>query len=224
LGFPLIETRTMVMSNRSSTTNEFVTTLETLEFSTVKLDSMLFEIPIGYKETKKMEDLQEPYDASAYMKMQEAANNSNSAKTVNPSDAKKSGVTRIAVLEPTGESTLQAASLQQYMVGLLGKKNVEAIAVSSAAQAKEYHCDLLLNTEFVKVKPGSKVGGLIKAIKNTDPNATSSFNIEAVMTLTNVADGSSKGESKVNGKFDGKVDEAAKRAVEKGCGEILDDL
>src|SRR5687768_5293661 len=48
LGFPLIETTTMIMGDGTAKTTEFKTDLETLEFSTAKLDSTLFTIPAGY--------------------------------------------------------------------------------------------------------------------------------------------------------------------------------
>ncbi|MEI9810106.1 MAG: hypothetical protein WDO16_20800 [Bacteroidota bacterium] len=56
LGFPLIETRTMIMATGNAQANEFKTSLETLEFSTMKLDSMLFEIPPGYKQAMNEEE------------------------------------------------------------------------------------------------------------------------------------------------------------------------
>jgi hypothetical protein len=56
----------MIMGNGK--TNEFTTSLETLEFSTAKLDSMLFEIPAGYKETMNEADLQDKFDMNEMMK------------------------------------------------------------------------------------------------------------------------------------------------------------
>ncbi len=41
LGFPLTETRTIIMGNNKAKTTEFETSLETIEFSSEKLDSML---------------------------------------------------------------------------------------------------------------------------------------------------------------------------------------
>ena len=74
------------------------------------------------------------------------------------------------------------------------------------------------------MKQGSKAGGIIKAIKNTDPTATSGFNVDATMTLINTSSGTTKTEEKVSGKFDGKADDAAARALEKGCGAVLDSI
>ncbi|HEV7779740.1 MAG TPA: hypothetical protein VGO58_00660, partial [Chitinophagaceae bacterium] len=64
LGFPLTETRTIIMGGQS---NEFSTALETVELSTLKLDSMLFEIPPGYTQTTNEADLQEKMDMKAMM-------------------------------------------------------------------------------------------------------------------------------------------------------------
>ena len=223
LGFPLIEKRTMIMGGRTETSN-YETNIETLEFSTVKLDSLLFEIPIGYQETKNEEDLQEPFDANAYMKQMSDGQSSQMPSVINPSDAKKAGSIRIGVLVPVGESSLQAGVLQQRMVQTLNVNRVEAIAVSSEEEAKKYNCDLTLKTDITKVKQGSKAGSILKAIKNTDPTATSAFNVDATMTLINTSSGSTKAEEKVSGKFDGKADEAAARALEKGCGSLLESI
>ena len=98
---------------------------------------------------------------------------------------------------------------------------IDAVPVASEDEAKKYNCDYTLTTEFVKIKQASKVGGLLKAIKNSDPNAASSFNIEASLTLINLGDGSVRSQPSVSGKFDGKVDDAAKRALDDGSRQIL---
>lgn len=223
MGFPLVETKTMIMGNGPAQTSEFATTLETLEFSTMKLDSMLFEIPIGYQETKNEEDLQEKMDVNSLMK-QYGFDKTDKAAATDPDAPKKEGTTRIAVLLPTGEEALQADALQRHLVGALNSDKTEAIAVTSEEEAKNFNCDVLLTTTFTKVKQASKVGSLLKAIKNTDPSAASSFTIEASLKLTSLADGSKKAEEKVSGKYDGKADEAAMKALDKGCSQLLKDL
>ena len=220
LGFPLVETRTMIMGNGTATTSQFETNLETLELSTVKMDSMLFEIPPGYVETKNEEDLQDKLTISQIMKQ---GSYGDEQKPV-PGGQKKAGMSRIGVLLPTGDETLEKSLLQKHLVRTLMNGNMEAIAVSSVEEAKNKYCDLLLTTEFIKIKQASKVGSLLKAIKNTDPTATTSFNIEANMILTNVGDGSTRGHQKVNGKFDGKADEAAMKALDKGCSQLLSEV
>jgi hypothetical protein len=220
LGFPLIETKTMIMGGMT-TTSEFTTSLETLELTTVKLDSMLFEIPSGYQETKNEEDLQEKMSISDLMK-QGGYDKTLAEKSI-PTGQKKTGTTRIAVFKPTGDETVDAAGLQRHVVNMLMTGNVEAVSVSSLEEAKTKQCDLVLNTEVSKIKQASKVGSLLKAIKNTDPTATSSYNIEGNLKLTTI-EGALKDTQKVSGKFDGKPEEAVRRAMEKGCGEIIKNL
>lgn len=221
LGFPLIEKRTMIMGNGTAQTSEFITDLETLELTTGKLDSMLFEIPPGYTLAKTADELQEKFDVSEMIKQ---AGNANNSQPVIVEGQKKEGVLRIGVYEPKGEGQLQFAALQQHLVSTLTTGNFEAVAITSEADAKKYNCDLLLNTDFIRIKQGSKVGGLLKAIKNTDPSASSSFTIEANLTLTNLADGSIRSQQNINGKYDGKQDEAAIKALDKGCGQLLKEI
>jgi hypothetical protein len=224
LGFPLIETKTMIMGNGSAQTSEFKTSLETLEFSTMKLDSMLFEIPPGYKLAASEEELQDKFDVSEMMKQASSNYGENKKEAINPNEEKRAGVTRIGVYEPKADEQLQASVLQQHLVNTLTTGNVEAVAITSEEDAKKYHCDLLLTTEFKKVKPGSKIGGLLKALKNTDPSAISSYNIEANLSLSNAGDGTARLQQKVSGKYEGQADEAAKKALDKGCLDLVKGL
>lgn len=224
LGFPLIETKTIIMGGAAAQTSNFETNIETLEFSTAKLDSMLFEIPLGYTETKNEEDLQEKFNVASMLKQQGYDKMDMGVKTKDPNEPKKAGVLRIGVYEPKSEEQMQSSSLQNHLVVSLTSNGVEAIAVSSEEDARKYNCDLLLTTEFTKVKQASKVGSLLKAIKNTDPNAASSFNIDVNLTLSNLSDGSTKLKEQVSGKYDGKADEAAMKALDKASGKILGKL
>jgi hypothetical protein len=224
LGFPLIETKTIIMGGAAAQTSNFETTIETLEFSTAKLDSMLFEIPLGYTETKNEEDLQDKFDVASMLKQQGYDKLDRAVAKTDPNEPKKAGAIRIAVYEPTSEEQLQASVLQQHLVSILTSDKVEAVAVASEEEAKKYKCDLSLTTEFTKVKQASKVGGLIKAIKNADPNAANSFNIDANLTLSNLSDGSTKAKEQVSGKYDGKADEAAMKALDKAGSKMLSKL
>lgn len=224
LGFPLQETKTMIMGNGSSTTSEFETSIETLEFSTAKLDSMLFEIPLGYKQVFTEEELQDKMDVNEMIQQSGSMKKERSYETTDLNRNKKTGAIRIGVYEPKGEEQLEVSALQQHLVNTLSNGNVEAVAIRSKEDAKMYQCDLLLTTDFIRVKPGSKVGGLLKAIKNTDPFAVSSYNIDAELTLANLSDGSTRLQQKVNGKYEGKLGGAAKLALEKGCSELLKEL
>ena len=225
LGFPLSETRTMIMGNSGAQTSEFETSIETLELSTEKLDSMLFEIPPGYTLAGNESDLQDKFDMNDMINQYKNQNNDNNKINTNPTEEKRAGVIRIGVYEPKGgDGQMQAAPLQQHLVASLIGGNIDAIAVSSEEDARKYNCDYTLATDFVKIKSGSKVGGLLKAIKNTDPNAASSFNIEAKLVLVKLSDGSIRLEPNVSGKYDGKIDDAAKKTLDEGASQILKGL
>ena len=225
LGFPLIEKRTIIMGDGTSKTTEFETNLETLEFSSEKLDSMLFEIPLGYTQTMKEDDLQDKFDMNEMMNQYKNQNTDNGKINTTPSDQKMAGTIRIGVYEPKGgDGQLQNPVLQQHLATSLKTGAIDAIAVSSEEDARKYNCDYTLATDFVKIKSGSKVGGLLKAIKNTDPNAASSFNIEAILTLIKLADGSTRLQPNITGKYDGKADDAASKALDDGSRQILKGL
>jgi hypothetical protein len=229
LGFPLIEKRTIIMGDGTGKTSEFSTNIETLELSTMKLDSMLFTIPPGYTQTMKEDDLNEPFDVNAYMnqiKDQQQNNNdqNDDNNAVNQPGEKQAGTLRIGVYVPTGEETLPGETLQQHIVTRLKGGMVDAVAVTDEADARAKNCDYVLNTNFTRVKSASKVGGLIKAIKNADPNAAGSWNIDADLKLTKLADGSLKTQQKVSGKYNGQADAAAKQALDEGTGKVLEAL
>ena len=223
LGFVLSETRTMIMGGQAQT-SQFETTIETLEFSTAKLDSMLFEIPPGYTETKNEDDLQDKFSMADMMKNAENMNMNDAQQIINGlnnNGEKRPGVIRIGVYEPKNDGQLQAGDLQRYLAGILIGDKVEAIPVASEEEAKSKSCDYSLTTDFTRIKSASKVGGLLKAIKNSDPNATSSYNMTTDITLTKLADHSITLQQRIDGKYDGKVDDAAKRVAEEESRLVL---
>ena len=209
------------MGDGSGNTTEMVIDLHTIELTTGKLDSMLFEIPPDYTETKNMVELQDKFDPTAMMKQYTDKDKDNTDDNPVNIDVKKPGVTLIGILEPKGEGQFQPSVLQQHLVSVFNSGNYESVAVTSEEDARAKNCDLLLNTEFVRVKQVNKVGGLLKAIKNTDPNAASSFNIEANMVLTKIADGTTRAEQSVNGKYEGKPDDAAMKALDEGSRAMM---
>lgn len=222
LGFPLTETRTIIMGNKGAQTNEFSTNLETIEFSTAKLDSMLFVIPPGYKEATSESELQDKMDINDMINQYKNADKG--VQKVSGDDQKAAGKIRIGVYVPKGDDQVQASALQQQMISTLMNGNIEAVAIESAEDAKKYYCDYTLASDFIKIKQASKMGGLLKAIKNADPGASSSFNIEATQTLVKVADGSIRLQPKISGKYEGKIDDAAQKALEEGCYKVLKEI
>jgi hypothetical protein len=221
LGFPLTETRTIIMGNKGAQTNDITTSVETLELSTERLDSMLFEIPPGYKEAVNESELQDKFDVNDMINQYKKDKEN---KKITGDDQKKAGIIRIGVYEPKGDDQVQASELQHHMITSLMDGNIEAVAVASEEEAKKFHCDYTLASDFTKIKQAGKVGGILKAIKNADPSASSSFNIEAAQTLTKLADGSIRLQPKISGKYEGKIDAAAEKALDDGCRQVLREL
>lgn len=222
LGFPLIETRTMIMGDGSSQSSTFETSVETIEFSTAKLDSLLFEIPAGYTLAKSMNELYGQVDA---MEMAEQYIKMNAdQKSKKTSSQSKTTSLRLAVLEPGNSDGLTGTQMQQYIVNMMGNYDVEAIAVTSPEQAKEFNCDLLLNTNNIRIKQASKVGGILRAVRNIDPYAASTYNVEAQMVLSKVNDGTTVVEKNVSGKFEGTAERAIKKALDEGGRMIVEEL
>jgi hypothetical protein len=219
LGFPLIEKRTTIMGGMK-TVEEFVTDLETIELSTAKLDSMLFEIPPGYTEAKSREELEDKINMMDMMNSGGKNSDLNNKLAATPGE-KAAGVTRIGVYEPKSDAGLQTSNLQSQLAGLLRSNKIDAVVITSEDDAKNLQCDVLLVTEIIKMKQASKVGVLLKAIKNTDPTAMTSYNIEAKLTVTNLTDGSVRTEQTVSGKYEGKADDAATKAMEEASRILL---
>ncbi|HMK27202.1 MAG TPA: hypothetical protein VK483_14315 [Chitinophagaceae bacterium] len=228
LGFPLTETRTIIMGNQGARTSEFSTSLETLEFSNAKLDSMLFEIPPGYKQTMNEADLQDKFDMNEminqYSNQEATKSDVTKIPTTNADGKKQKSGIRIGVYEPKGDDQVQAADLQRHMVNSLKVGSIDAVAIASEEEARKYNCDYTLASDLIKIKSASKVGGLLKAIKNADPNVSSSFNIEVAQTLLKLSDASIRLQPRINGKYDGKIDTAVENALDEGCRQVLKEL
>ncbi|MGH2552170.1 MAG: hypothetical protein ACRDEB_00545 [Chitinophagaceae bacterium] len=227
LGFPLSETRTIIMGGKQS--SEFTTNFETPEFSSEKLDSMLFEIPPGYTEAINEDQLQEKMNMSDMINQYKNQDADGKLEMINSDDLnnngqKKEGMIRIGVYPPSGDDQADAASLQNHMVTTLKTGKVDAVAVKSEEEAIKNQCDYTLSSDFIRVKQAGKVGGLLKAIKNADPSASSSFNIEASQKLIKLSDHSTRLEPKINGKFDGQINDAAEKALDDGCRQVLKEL
>jgi hypothetical protein len=219
LGFALTETTTIIMADGKKKTSSFETNVETLEFSAAKLDSMLFEIPPGYTQTNNEEELQ---DKMNLKEMMEQYGNGNMGDVpVAGYEEKQAGTIRIGVYPMQGEEQIQLRELQQHLANTLTGNKIEGVLVADEAEAKSLNCDYTVATKFVRIKQGSKVGGLLKVVKNADPNAASSFTIETNMTLVKLADGSTTAQPKTDGKYEGKIAEAAKKALDEGGRLVL---
>src|SRR5690606_3992366 len=130
----------------------------------------------------------------------------------------------VGVYEPKGDNQVSSATLQQHIINNISGGSIQAIAVSSPEDAKSKNCTYTLTTDITKIKQASKVGGLLKAIKNTDPSAVSSFNVEGSQTLIKLSDGSIKLQPRINGKYEGKIEDAVKKGVDEACHKVVSEL
>ncbi|HEY1112014.1 MAG TPA: hypothetical protein VGE66_00575 [Chitinophagaceae bacterium] len=211
-GFPLFEKTTMVTGSTTMETN-----LETLELSTAKLDTLLFTIPPGYRQVSKESDLFDLEDMAGIL--QNAGVDKEEA-VVNK-EQKTPGKIRIGVFVPTGSEQIEPGALQQHLVKQINRRDVEAIAVGSEEEARRYQCDYTLNTAFSSLKQEGVVGGVIKAIRRRDPAVATSYNVQGVLTLQSVKDGTEKSRQAVEGKYEGRAEEAASRAVDEAWQRVL---
>lgn len=225
LGFALTEKRTMIMGGQTHT-SEFVTDLETLELSTGKLDSMLFEIPPGYKEAKNIDDLQEQYNSASIVSSisEEKSTSSSALPQISSSSPKKEGAIRIGVLLPTGEEQLTYDELRNSICNNLNTGNIEAVSINNSNEATTAQCDYILHTAFTQVKQASKIGGLLKAIKNTNPSASVSYTIGINMLLKKTSNNNTHSQLQTSDKYEGKPDDAASKAISKTCNDLLKEL
>lgn len=224
LGFPLIETTTMIMGGAMGKQTEMKTEMNTEELTTAKLDSMLFEIPPGYTETKNEEDLQDHFSIKDVGKevMNEIKNNT--GPSIVTSQEKKPGTMRIGVMLPTVKEEVSAGLLQKQMTAPLTTDKFDGISISDESEAEKYNCDYILETEITNIKAAGKLGGILKAIKNADPFAAKSYNVDATFTLKSIADGSVKAKTSISEKYEGKMEDAARQAMMDGCKKILKGL
>ena len=207
MGFPLIQTTTMIMGG-----NKMVTKTETLDLSTSKLDSTLFTIPRGYKEAKNMEELFAGMNMGEMM--ENAINNENQPQPANISkEIKLPGIIRIGVYSPAGNDEIQTSDVQEHIIRYITAGDVEAIAVSNEEDAKRYKCDYTLITTYSNIKSATKVTNVLKAIRKTDPNALNTYTIQGNLQLTSLKDGTVKDQQTMDGKYDGKISDAAGKAV-----------
>ena len=211
LGFPLTQTTTIIMGDGRS--QQMQTALETVELTTGKLDSMLFEIPPGYGLAKSEEELQDRMTMADMMKMQQ----NNQDISMQKSEMKSPGKIRIGVLQPSGNDQVHPMVLQQLIIGTVTNGSIEGIAVNDEADARSLNCDYTLSSVFTNIKQeGKKLGGLLKAIKNVDPNAASSFTVQGNMSLKKLSDGTVISQPTIDGKYEGRINDAAGKALDEG--------
>jgi hypothetical protein len=213
LGFPIEETTVIIAGGES---HEMRTSLETIEISTAKLDSTLFIIPPGYKEVHSEQEFN---SMNAKDFMNNMIKDNQQSANMNP-DQKSAGKIRVGVFMPSTTAAIEPQGLQQYLVGLITDQNIEAIAVNNQEDVLKYQCDYSLNAAVTDVSSPGKAAGILKAIKNRDVLAGSTYNVHGTMILK-AKDGSEKMKKDFDGKFEGTATEAARKGLQEGWSYIF---
>lgn len=191
---------------------KIVTKIETLELSTARLDSLLFTIPRGYKESKNKEVLIAGINMGEMM--ENAIKDEDQAQPGKVANENKMpGVIRIGVYAPTGNNDIQASDVQGHIISYISGQDVEAIAVSSEEDARRYKCDYTLTIIYTNIKSANKAANVLRAIRKIDPNALSTYAVQGNLILTSLEDGTVKNQQTMDGKYDGKINDAAGKAV-----------
>lgn len=228
LGFALTEIRTMSNEGMS-----FSQSVETLEFSKATLDAALFDIPTGYALTDNSQNLYGKPDMAAMMKNmggddenkpKTSTQNNPAANNNSAPQEKKAGTLRIGVFAPTNKSgeNVSLTNLQTFLVQKLTSGKVEAIAISSEADARSANCDYVLASDFSKLKQSttSKVGGLFGKVTGGDPNALKNYDVQVDFKLVSLTGGKMIA-NKATNKTESDVDKAAEAALNLEATAIL---
>lgn len=233
-GFPLTETRKIIMEDADTT---FTQTVETLEFSKATLEASLFDIPNGYTQTDNAQSLYGRPDMSAMMKNMggdddddddKPKSKSNGNQTTTPSQtpsAKKSGTIRIGVYMVTNKNgeSISTTNMHMFLMGKLTGGNVEAVAVSDESGARAANCDYILTSDFTKLKQSvaGKIGGMFGKVTGGDPNALKNYEAQVDFKLVSLSDGKTVAQSKGTSKGESDVDRAAENSLSQEAAAVL---
>ncbi|MET0753487.1 MAG: hypothetical protein ABWZ66_08945 [Pyrinomonadaceae bacterium] len=243
LGFPLTETRTMKMGDDEDMPT-MTQTVETVEFSKATLEDKLFDIPAGYTQAKSSQELYDRKSMSQAMMQNSSRNDSDDGDTPKTTSVKsnssmsnssmnsqmsvnkkKAGTIRIGVYVPTNKNgdAISTTNMQMYLVGKLTGKNVEAVGVSSEADARAANCDYVLSSDFskLKVSTASKVGGFLGKVTNADTSGAKTYEAQVDFKLISFADGKTVLQNKASNKSESDVDRAAENVLAQEAQSIL---
>ncbi|HQU86397.1 MAG TPA: hypothetical protein PKY59_24925 [Pyrinomonadaceae bacterium] len=225
LGFALQETRTFGNGGMS-----FSQTTETLEFSKATLDAALFDVPQGYALASNADDLYGKPDMAAIMRgMGNDDEDSKPVKNMPTSSGmpkpKAAGKIRIGVYLPTNKNgeNISTTNLQMFLAQKLTGGKIEAVTISSEADARSANCDYVLTSDFSKLKQStsSKIGGMFGKVTGTDPNALRNYDVQVDFKLVSLADGKSVLQNKASNKGESDIDRAAESVLSQEATQIL---
>jgi len=179
LGFPVkLSTTTVVGDGDKAVTTTAVQ--EVSELSITRLEKSLFEVPGDYAEAKSTAEIVPSIAKGGGIADALFGSTADGSSTAAP---KKSGVTRIGVLEPVNKTDkdLYTGAMRTDLVSKFSKSGYEALPLSGSSpaeaddQAAKLGCDYVVLAEVteVKVSKPNKIGGMLnKASGSTTKDNT----------------------------------------------------
>lgn len=169
-GYPLMETTTMYGPNGEVT---FTSTKEVIELSRESLDPALFDVPVGYVETKNSQELYGMPSMDAMMSQMSKGrppiedDQGNASNRVN---AKAPGSIRVGVVQINNRTDHQVSteSLRGRLLSEIQGSGVEAVSLNANSpaeaetEAKAKQCDFILYSDITALKTSAakKLGGM----------------------------------------------------------------
>jgi len=201
-GFLLQGTMTMHGSDGKP---QMTQTTETLELSRASLDSALFDIPAGYKQTSSQQDLYaismpSLADLSRTDRPTGVAKANTSAKSVS-----------LNITYPNVQPDVRS-EVEAYIRSKISQQGLRAVSGSG---------DYGLNIEFRQIKESTagKIGGIFGKVTGVDTKA-GKVDIDMTATLS----GGANGQAKVKSKFDGPMADALRAAIDQALDQLLEKI
>jgi hypothetical protein len=195
-------------------TDEFTSSVKTLDLSKANLAMSLFEIPAGYTEVNSLQSLM-------------SFNISNVTGGVDDSSATtmKPGKKAVAIDFFSGNvSKINQNSVRQYLAQKISDNGLQGVVLNSPNDITSGAFANVIGVEIKNVKESgaSKIGGLFGKVTGTDEAAKlGKSEAEIVLTLYDRDGKTALASGTVKEKVDGKAEDAVKAALDKALLQIL---
>lgn len=201
-GFLLQGTMTMFGSDGKP---QMTQTTETLELSRAPLDSALFDIPAGYKQTSSQQDLYaismpSLADLGRTDRPTGVAKANTSAKSVS-----------LNIIYPNVQPDVRS-EVEAYVRSKISQQGLRTVSGSG---------DYGLNIEFRQIKESTagKIGGIFGKVTGVDTKA-GKVDIDMTATLS----GGANGQAKVKNRFDGPMSDGLRAAIDQALDQLLEKI
>jgi hypothetical protein len=217
VGYPLIETTTMLGADGSAT---FSMTKEVIELSRQPLDAALFDVPAGYTEAHNQQEMSGVPSMADIMAMQrQQAGQTNQPSTSDATPSAPQSTTnvaekpRVGVVEFTNKTKTSAStdSLRDQLIAALNGDGVDAVALNTSSpseaeiEAKAKGCAFILYTDISTLKApssGKKIGGMLGSAAGIGSGGAGKAEVRFDFRLMKAGSSSPAVQSSASGKED----------------------